>query len=69
MIKVSQEIKVIEVNGSKTEAKDVILNVHSHSSNGSCIVLEIDGVRYTVANKDIEAAIENAANANYIYWS
>ena len=39
------------------------LRVHSHWNENGKIVLEVDGKKFTVVAKDLEAALKNCTNA------
>ena len=40
--------------------------VHSHWCDRNMVVLEVDGVRYTVSGEDLKSAIDNCRHNNWI---
>lgn len=63
MIKVINELDVVELNGIEvppgSEGKITVL---SHWLRDQLVVLEIEGKRYTLKARDLQAAITNATN-------
>ena len=66
MIKVSNSVKVYEVDGKEIKSLDYPqIKVDSHWNRNEFIVLQSeDGKKYTVCSRDLIAAIENATNIN-----
>jgi len=65
MIKVSNELKLLEIDGKAESGLDCPkMVVRSHWNRDSLIVLLVNGVSYTVSASDILAAIKNATNSN-----
>lgn len=67
MIDVTSDVTVYELDGKETSmASRPKIQVASHERYSANIVLVVDGKRYTVSLKDIEAAIKNASNAAWV---
>lgn len=65
MIKVSNVIDIYEINGEEVCSIDgPTIEVRSHWNSRDFVVLVVDGKEYTVVARDLEAAIDNAQNAN-----
>ena len=67
MIKVQQTIEVYELDGKQETLSGMErsqIGIDSHWNRSAFIVLVINGHRYTVVGKDLQAAVENARNIN-----
>lgn len=63
MIKVSNEVKVYEVDGSEhVGLNEPTITVRSHWNRSSLVVIEAGGRELTVLAVDLKAAIDNAGN-------
>jgi hypothetical protein len=63
MIKVSNAISVYEVDGKEAISDGPTIEVRSHWSRQSMVVLKVNGQSLTVIATDLEAAIRNATNS------
>ena len=62
-IKVSNELKVYEINGVKMIAiPQPTITIRSYWNGDDRVVLEIDGKSYTLIARELEVAIRNATN-------
>lgn len=67
MIKVSSQVRVVEVNGGKPVPPELDhMTASSHWNMDNLVVLELPNSRntWTVSRRDLEAAIQNATNSN-----
>jgi hypothetical protein len=63
MIRVNNKVKVYEQDNVQLPVNEnVELVVESHWNRDDCVVLIVDGKKYTVIGKDLHAAIINAKN-------
>lgn len=64
MIKVSDEVPVYEINDTEaTGLERPTISVQSHWNRDAFVVLVVDGKRYTVTARDLQAATNNATNS------
>jgi len=66
MIKVNQEVDILEENDKEVYSDGKTIGVESHWNHNDWVVLVIGDKRYriAVAADDLEAAIDNAQNVN-----
>jgi len=59
MIKVSNEIKTYGANGNLDKA---VVQLNSHWSDNTMVIIVVDGKPHSVRAADLTAAIDNATN-------
>jgi hypothetical protein len=63
MIKIHNILDILEVDGIKPE-QDTRMQIISHDTYESCIIIQIGDKAITVIASDLKSAIENATNNN-----
>ena len=61
MIKVENQLKVYEADAAESCSEHVLL-IKSHRIFSDRVIIEVGGREYTLAAKDLKAAIDNATN-------
>lgn len=67
-MKVTNEIKIYEVDGTDTKPiEGPTLLVESHWNNRDMVVLVVGGHKWTLVRRELDAAVANATNTGRLY--